>query len=83
MIAVSVGLGLLLIYFYHITPSTSLLSLAPGGMDQMALLAHEVHADLSMVTGFQLFRLFFIYFVVPPMLRLFFKVGTKKIKRTA
>ncbi|MED4226385.1 AbrB family transcriptional regulator [Neobacillus cucumis] len=83
MIAGSVSLGLLLIYFYHITPSTSLLSLAPGGMDQMALLAHEVHADLSMVTGFQLFRLFFIYFVVPPMLRLFFKVGSRKIKRTA
>ncbi len=81
MIAGSVGLGLLLIYFYHITPSTSLLSLAPGGMDQMAILAHEVNADLSMVTGFQLFRLFFIYFVVPPMLRLFFKVGAGKIKK--
>ncbi|PLS07327.1 AbrB family transcriptional regulator [Neobacillus cucumis] len=81
MIAGSVGLGLLLIVFYHITPSTSLLSLAPGGMDQMAILAHEVNADLSMVTGFQLFRLFFIYFVVPPMLRLFFKVGTGKMKK--
>ena len=83
MIVGSVGLGLLLIYFYHITPSTSLLSLAPGGMDQMAILAHEVNADLSMVTGYQLFRLFFIYFVVPPMLRLFFKVGSRKIKRPA
>ena len=81
MIVGAVGLGLLLIYFYHITPSTSLLSLAPGGMDQMAILAHEVNADLSMVTGYQLFRLFFIYFVVPPMLRLFFKVGSGKIKK--
>jgi len=79
----SVGLGLLLIHFYHITPSTSLLSLAPGGMDQMAILAHEVNADLSMVTGYQLFRLFFIYFAVPPMLRIFFKVGSKKIKTPA
>lgn len=83
MIAGAVGLGFLLIHFYHITPSTSLLSLAPGGMDQMAILAHEVNADLSMVTGFQLFRLFFIYFVVPPMLRLFFKVGSRKFKKTA
>lgn len=81
MIVGSVGLGLLLIHFYHITPSTSLLSLAPGGMDQMAILAHVVHADLSMVTGYQLFRLFFIYFAVPPLLRLFFKVGNRKMRK--
>ncbi len=82
MVIGSVGLGLLLVHFYHITPATSLLSLAPGGMDQMAILAHEVHADLSMVTGYQLFRLFFIYFAVPPLLKLFFKVGTRKTKKT-
>jgi uncharacterized protein len=51
---------------------TSFLSLAPGGMDQMGIIAHEVKADLSIVTGFQLFRLFFIYFVVPPILRWYF-----------
>ena len=52
---------------------TSFLSLAPGGMDQMGIIAHEVRADLSMVSGFQLFRLFFIYFAVPPILRWYFK----------
>jgi uncharacterized protein len=52
---------------------TSILSLAPGGMDQMGIIAHEVNADLSIVSGFQLFRLFFIYFVVPPVLRWYFK----------
>jgi uncharacterized protein len=52
---------------------TSFLSLAPGGMDQMGIIAHEVNADLSIVSGFQLFRLFFIYFVVPPFLRWYFK----------
>ncbi|WP_223820945.1 AbrB family transcriptional regulator [Bacillus sp. S3] len=83
MIAGSVGLGLLLVRFYPMTPSTSLLSLAPGGMDQMAILAHEVHADLSMVTGFQIFRLFFIYFAVPPLLRLFFKIGKNKTRKAA
>ncbi|MFF2448021.1 AbrB family transcriptional regulator [Neobacillus sp. NPDC058068] len=83
MIIGSVGLGLVLVHYYHITPSTSLLSLAPGGMDQMAILAHEVHADLSMVTGYQLFRLFFIYFAVPPLLRLFFKVGNRKTRKAA
>lgn len=59
---------------------TSFLSLAPGGMDQMGIIAHEVKADLSMVTGFQLFRLFFIYFVIPPLLRRYFMrdFGQKK-----
>ncbi|MFT9599305.1 AbrB family transcriptional regulator [Mesobacillus sp.] len=51
---------------------TSFLSLAPGGMDQMGIIAHEVNADLSIISGFQLFRLFFIYFVVPPILRWYF-----------
>ncbi|WP_423406868.1 AbrB family transcriptional regulator [Heyndrickxia sp. MSNUG] len=57
----------------NISIVTSFLSLAPGGMDQMGIIAHEVNADLSMVTGFQLFRLFFIYFAVPPFLRWYFK----------
>ncbi|MFK9090653.1 AbrB family transcriptional regulator [Bacillus salipaludis] len=83
MIVGSVGLAFLLVHFYDISPSTSLLSLAPGGMDQMAILAHEVHADLSMVTGYQIFRLFFIYFAVPPLLRLFFKVGNRKTRKAA
>jgi len=83
MILGSVGLGLLLVHFYDITPSTSLLSLAPGGMDQMAILAYEVHADLSMVTGYQLFRLFFIYFAIPPLLRLFFRAGKRKSRKAA
>lgn len=52
---------------------TSFLSLAPGGMDQMGIIAHEVNADLSIVSGFQLFRLFFIYFAVPPILRWYFE----------
>jgi membrane AbrB-like protein len=78
MIIGSLALSLLLVSQGHITPSTSFLSVAPGGMDQMGILAHEVRADLSMVTGYQLFRMFFIYFAVPPLLRLFFKIRTKK-----
>jgi hypothetical protein len=78
MILGSFGLSFLLVYYSHITPSTSFLSVAPGGMDQMGILAHEVHADLSIVTGYQLFRLFFIYFAVPPILRLLFKIGRRK-----
>lgn len=75
MILGSFVLSSLLIQNIPITPTTSFLSLAPGSAaDQMAILALEVHADLSMVTGFQLFRLFFINFAVPPMLRWIFRI---------
>lgn len=73
MVIGSLGMSMLLVHFYDITPATSFLSLTPGGADQMAILAHEVQADLSMVAGFQLFRLLFIFFAIPPFLRWIFK----------
>lgn len=79
MVLGSLGMSVLLVHFYAITASTSFLSLTPGGADQMAILALEVHADLSMVAGFQLFRLLFIFFAVPPFLRWIFK---KKLLKT-
>jgi len=79
LLLTSLVLSLFLIVFYGASYSTSYLSLAPGGMDQMGILAHEVNANLSMVVGFQLFRLFFIFFVIPPVLKLVFK---KVIKRS-
>lgn len=72
MIAFSWGTSVVLAQWHGITAATSFLSLAPGGMDQMGLIAHEVRADLSVVSGYQLFRLFFIYFAVPPLLKLLF-----------
>jgi len=72
------GLSSLLTIVEPISGSTGLLSLAPGGMDQMGILAHEVHADLSMVAGFQLFRTFFIMFAIPPLLR--YIMGLKSVQ---
>jgi hypothetical protein len=68
----SVLLSFWVMYAFHLSPATGLLSLAPGGMDQMAIIAHETGADLAIVTGYQLFRLFFIFFVVPPFLKWIF-----------
>lgn len=68
----SCGLSYLLTLLYPVSAATSLLSLAPGGMDQMGIIAHEINADVSIVTGYQLFRTFFIFFAVPPLLRLIF-----------
>ncbi len=73
LLLTSLGLSCILKIIYGSSMSTSYLSLAPGGMDQMGILAHEVNANLSMVASYQLFRLFFIFFVVPHVLKLVFK----------
>jgi membrane AbrB-like protein len=46
------------------------LSTAPGGMDVMGLTAAQINADVPMVISFQLFRLFFILFTIPPLMKL-------------
>jgi uncharacterized protein len=73
LIAGAIGFSLLLSRIVPISFATGLLSLAPGGMDQMGIIAHAIDADLSMVTGYQLFRIFFILFIVPPLWRFLFK----------
>lgn len=83
LIGISLLLSTLLAFEYNLSSATSFLSLAPGGMDQMGILAHEVHADLATVTGYQLFRIFFIFFAVPPALRWYFRRRTyrRTVKR--
>ncbi|MGJ7921084.1 AbrB family transcriptional regulator [Neobacillus sp. LXY-4] len=78
LVSSSLMLSIILQHFYSVSPATSFLSLAPGGMDQMGIIAHEVKANLSFVAGFQMFRLLFIYFAVPPLLRSLF---TKRLDR--
>jgi len=46
-------------------------------MDQMAIIAKEVHADLSILICYQLFRALFISLVVPPILKVVFKKYSK------
>ncbi|WP_274650830.1 AbrB family transcriptional regulator [Paenibacillus humicola] len=73
LIACSTGLSLLLTVLQGVTHGTSFLSLSPGGMDQMGIIAQEVGADLSIVTCYQLFRTFFIFLAVPPILKAIFR----------
>ncbi|MCJ7842037.1 AbrB family transcriptional regulator [Lederbergia sp. NSJ-179] len=68
-----IGLGWLLTIIQPVSKATGLLSLAPGGMDQMGIIAHAIHADLYIVSGYQLFRTFFIFFAVPPFVKWLFK----------
>jgi len=66
-----------------VTAPTALLSLAPGGMDQMGVIAHSIGADLSIVSGYQLFRTFFIFFAIPSLLRLLFNYTDRRSERKA
>jgi hypothetical protein len=69
----SLGLSAMLVRLQGVSPATAFLSQAPGGMDQMGIMAKEIHADISTVSCYQLFRTWFIYFAVPPLVKLLFK----------
>ncbi len=51
------------------SPATAFLSTAPGGMAEMGLTAILVGADVSVVVGYNLFRVLFILLVMPIFLR--------------
>ena len=79
LICTTLACSIFLANLHNLSYITSFLSLAPGGMDQMGIIAHEVDADLSTVASFQLFRMLFIYFAIPPLLRLVLKWNIKRI----
>ena len=81
LIVGALGMALLLSAIQPVSDATGLLSLAPGGMDQMGIIAHEIHADLSIVAGYQLFRMLFIYFIVPPLIRMLLPHPAPRKKR--
>lgn len=69
LLAFSLVLAYALSYFYHIPVITAFLSTAPGGMAEMGLTAMNVHANVSIVVAFQLFRLLFVLLIVPPLIK--------------
>lgn len=71
LIAAAGGLSWLLRRLHPLSPQTSFLSLMPGGLDQMSLIAHEVGGNMTIVAGYQLFRVLFIFLVVSPLLKLY------------
>lgn len=83
LIAGACLLSYLMTRIHDVSAATALLSLSPGGMDQMGIIAHEIEADVSIVTSYQVFRTFFIFFVVPPLLKLLFSKLAKTKKRSS
>ena len=49
--------------------ATALLATAPGGVSDMALIAEDFGADMRIVSILQLYRMFGIYLIFPPVLR--------------
>jgi membrane AbrB-like protein len=59
-----------------LTPATLLtgfLATAPGGLSEVGVVALSLHADVAFIMAYQLFRLFSILLLVPPLLRWRFK----------
>jgi len=65
-ISFAIVLSILLQNQQDLSFATSFLSLVPGGLDQMGIIAASVKADVTLVTAFQLFRVLFLsVFIVP------------------
>ncbi len=78
LISCSIGLSILLTKLHPVSLITAFLSLSPGGMDQMGIIAQEAGAELSVVICYQLFRTLFIFIGVPPLLKALFKRVLRK-----
>lgn len=69
LIGFSLVLAVGLTWLYPLTLSTAFLSTAPGGVVEMGITGNMVGADLAMITGYQLLRLFVVLLLVPPLLK--------------
>lgn len=80
-VSFSLGLSYILVKFHGLGGTTGFLSLAPGGADQMGIIASVIGADVPVVVSYQLFRMLFINIAIPPMIKRFYRFYTK-VKNT-
>ncbi|GAB2575070.1 AbrB family transcriptional regulator [Gracilibacillus alcaliphilus] len=69
IILLAVVFGYILSHWSNLTFATAMLSLAPGGLVEMAITAHEVDADPAIVGSLQLIRMLIISLLLPFILR--------------
>jgi hypothetical protein len=65
----ALAVGYLLVRLLGIEVVTAFIATAPGGVAEMGITAAALRADISIVASYQLFRVFFIMFLVPPALK--------------
>jgi membrane AbrB-like protein len=80
VIAGSLGIDYMLVKLYGIPFLTAFISTAPGGITEMGLTAMTVHADVSLVVAYQLFRLLSMLLLGIPLLRWW--LGKKAVHKT-
>ncbi|HWR43414.1 AbrB family transcriptional regulator [Sporomusa sp.] len=69
VILLLLGVAFIFSHIYSMSLVTAFISMAPGGMSEMGLIALTANADLPTVVAFQLFRLLFILIVCVPAAR--------------
>lgn len=69
VIATSLVIDYALVNIYSLSFLTAFISTAPGGITEMGLTAMTVHADVSLVIAYQLFRLLSMLIIGIPLLR--------------
>lgn len=65
-------------FFTHDSINELFLGAAPGGMSQIVLVAIETGADLAMISSYHIFRIFFILFLIAPLINYFLKYRSKR-----
>lgn len=78
VILFSVTLSYVFSLFMPMSLLTAFLGMSPGGMAEMAVTATLIGADVSVVVAYQIFRILFILFIVPYLLRWGFKYFKNK-----
>lgn len=72
-IGAAYGLTFGMTSLYRLDFGTGFLSIVPGGLDQMGIIAASVHANVTIVTAFQLFRVLVVSIFLVPFVKLFVK----------
>lgn len=82
VILLTLAMGFLLYYFTDFDLPTALLSCAPGGVVDMALISYDIGADASVVSILQLTRLVSVIVLFPPLITRIVKLFNKRKAKT-
>lgn len=78
MLIISAFIMVVIIHlFTHNSINELFLGAAPGGMSQIGLVAIATGADVAMISSYHIFRIFFILFLVAPVINYFLKFRAK------
>lgn len=65
---------------YFMDFATSFLSVVPGGVDQMGIIAASIQAEVTVVTSFQLFRILFLSIIIIPFVKYMVRRDHRRVR---